>query len=163
MAGKSVVGTDVDVALQTLRAASANGTPYDRVVFVAHGGWDGPFFGHQQTSGKDDQKTWPDFCAAIRRGTTPTARLYSSSCHGGGSNYTERKKGNSDYIWSRDLAKRTGRTVAGPAGPTSTGYTLQQGKAALEGEGVVKQETAWDGPLGSHRIYPGKSLPVDLE
>ena len=72
--------------------------------------------------------------------------------------HEEARPYNNPYVWTDDLAARTGRVVAGPAGLTSTEYTLRGVKAALEGEGTVIQEARWAGPDGSRRLRSSGSL-----
>ncbi|MBL4844710.1 MAG: SH3 domain-containing protein [Planctomycetes bacterium] len=143
--GYQTVIADVDSfedSIDELNAASE--APYARVVLIGHGGWDGPVLrshvGTRQVSGKYNVEVFERFVAAVNAGTTPTARIYNSSCHAAGTARSEKAPWSSPYRWVHDLAKRTGRHVAGPAGKTSTEWTRQQSLATLEGQGVVVQE-----------------------
>jgi hypothetical protein len=156
-----VLGNSWEAVIAALLAAGSQGRPYDRVVFIGHGGWDGPMLippphtrGPAQASGQLEPALFARFADAVKRGTTLEAKLYFSGCHSGGSNFAERKDGSSSYIYADDLAKRTGRTVAGPAGETSTEFTLVQSRAALEGEGNVVQETRIATGAHARTIYP---------
>lgn len=139
-----------------LNAAADEGRPYRRVVIIGHGGWDGPMFHGQQASSSENPQLFEQLVAAIQRGTTPDAQLFSSSCHAGGSNRYETDS--RTYRWTDDLARRSGRVVAGPNGKTSTEYTYQHVLAVLEGVGVTKQEVRWSSPQGVRTISPGGTV-----
>ena len=148
-----------DVVDELEAAASA---PFARLILISHGGWDGPIYrghvGTRQASGKYHTELFERFAAAVRVGTTPEAKIYNSSCHAAGTARDEDVSYGSPYRWVHDLAARTGRQVAGPAGKTSTEWTLRQSLAALEGQGQVVQEVhvARRGQL--RILYPGMSL-----
>lgn len=140
--GYQVVIADVDCWLDVVdELQAARGTPYARVVFIAHGGWDGPIFrggmGQSQVSPTEDKETFAKLIAALRVGTQRHGRVLVSSCHAAGSANHE---GSGGYRWVHDLAARTGRQVAGPAGTTSTEWTLRHALAGLEGRGTARQE-----------------------
>jgi hypothetical protein len=136
---------DFQDLVEELRHAAANRAPFDRMVLIGHGGWDGPVLdghlGARQVSGKLRPKVFDAFVAAIEVGMTPKGKIYNSSCHAAGTARREKRYSwQSGYRWVHDLAKRTGRTVAGPAGKTSTEWTLRQVKASLDGVGTMRQE-----------------------
>lgn len=164
-------GRSVEHLIAALGRQRRNGGRFARVVFIGHGGWDGPLLGTgedadgrevtMQASAQEGTHLWPALVTAIADATTPDARIYSSSCHAGGSDRYERREdwgGIYDYVWVDDLARRAGRVVAGPSGRTSVEYTLRQVKAALEGEGTVAQETRWASPSGARRIGYHRAL-----
>jgi hypothetical protein len=133
-------------------SAEAEGHPYDRVVFVGHGGWDGPLIwgdkndGISQASEGMNTEYFHAFTAALRHGTTADAKIFFSACHSGGSNRFELASFGPDSDVSKehyvdDVARESGRTVAGPMGATSTAFSLRAVKAALEGEGTTAQQT----------------------
>jgi len=160
-----VKGESFHTVIDQLKQAAAEGRPYQRLVMIGHGGWDGPVIGStsgwesRQVSGKQAIPLYNELLEAIRTGMTPSGKIFSSSCHAGGSNVYERAKESSPrYNWTHDLALRTGRTVAGPAGYTSTEYTFQNVKATLEGEGVTKQEVHVAGPQGLRIVRPSGAL-----
>ena len=139
---------------------AASGAPYARVVFIAHGGWDGPIFrglvGATQVSPTQSGGVFTQFVAALEVGTQRQARVLASSCHAGGSSLGEKFGG--DYRWVHDLAARTGRQVAGPAGPTSTEFTLRHALAGLEGRGTAAQELHVARGTKIRVVLPGRSL-----
>ncbi len=156
---------DWKAVTQELVQAQATGHAYERFVIVSHGGWDGPMFegnNCQQSAGENDVE-FGDFTRAVRRGTTPDAKLIFSCCHQGGSNKFEdpykyyASLGYPDYRYTDDLSKRTGRLVAGPMGETSTEYSLRLVKA-IEGEGPAVQDTRVSTPSGSRQIAPNGEL-----
>ncbi len=161
---ETMLGTSIEVVVERLLRAESEGLPFDRVVFIGHGGWDGPVLGkyseegHHQASSHYNQEPFAALVDAIKRGTTPAARIFSSSCHAGGSNVYERAAGRNEYVWTDDLAVRTGRIVAGPAGYTSTEYTQQHVLAVLEGEGRTVQEVRWASATGSRTIKSKATL-----
>lgn len=161
---ETMLGTSIEVVVERLLRAEAEGQPFERLVFIGHGGWDGPVLGkysedgHHQASSHYNPQAFAALVDAIKRGTTPAARIFSSSCHAGGSNVYELAAGRSEYVWTDDLAVRTGRIVAGPAGYTSTEYTQQHVLAVLEGEGVTVQEVRWASGTASRRIKARSSL-----
>jgi len=119
------------------RLKRATQRPYARVVISTHSGWDGPIWDDGQIAYEDAGFT--ELAAAFAAGTTRDAKVYVSGCHAGGSNRYETP---SPKIWVRDLARLSGRVVAGPTGSTSAAeHTGRQTLAALEGEGTVIQET----------------------
>jgi hypothetical protein len=61
-------------------------------------------------------------------------------------------------VWAVDLARRSDRVVTGPAGSTSTEWSLRQVKAVLEGRGTVKQETIVGSSEGYRIVWPGRGL-----
>ena len=143
-----IPGQNWEQVIAYMVQCEADGVTYERVVSVGHGGWDGPFYWGQGENSKTSQVStvyhedmWPALVDAFRRATTSDAKIMISACHAGGSNVFERAlEEKPRIIWVDDLAKGTGRTVAGPAGKTSTEYSLQNTKALLEGEGVTVQE-----------------------
>jgi hypothetical protein len=151
-----------------LLEAEAAGTPYDRVVFACHCGWDGPILSDDPSVAQFSGQTYPNgwsmagphsewerFVDAVRRGTTSDARIYAPECHAGGSDRSERQGKNSTYIWSDDLAKKTGRTVAGPEGRFSCFDDALRLVRALEGENVkVPTETRISTASGGRTIEP---------
>lgn len=153
-----LAGAGQESLIAALRRADHEQRPYSRVVIVGHGGWDGPMLsqgGTSQVSWSDHQPLFLEWLAALQAGTTADARLFSSSCHAGGSNRYE--TGNA-YRWVDDVARRAGRIAAGPMGPTSTEYTMQQVLAALEGVGSTKQEVRWASPQGFRTLSAGGTL-----
>lgn len=69
--------------------------------------------------------------------------------------YEDRSIDNMLYRWSDDVARRTGRFIAGPMGITSNGYTVEHAKAVFEGEGKTRQEVWITDPLeGVVRMIP---------
>jgi hypothetical protein len=161
---ESILGTSIDMVAARLVRAAEEAAPFDRLVFIGHGGWDGPVLGKydeegtHQASSHYNPEVFARLIDAIRRGTTHNAQIFSSSCHGGGNNVHERAKKMNGYIWSDDVAHQTGRTAAGPAGYTSTDYTEQHVFAVLEGQGTTKQEVRWASPKGVRSIPPGGTL-----
>jgi len=156
-------GEGAESVIEMLEAAPAQGRLYSRIVIIGHGGWDGPTMGvtnsPYQVSGRDsDPALFLRFIEAIRQGTSADAKLFSSSCHAGGSNVYELHDGRRKYNWTHDVAVRSGRTVAGPAGYTSTEWTYRHVLAALEGIGTTKQEVHVAGPEGLRVIRPSGSL-----
>lgn len=162
--GETMLGTSIEGVAARLVRAGEEAAPFDRLVFIGHGGWDGPVLGKydeegtHQASSHYNQEAFAKLIDAIRKGTTPNAQLFSSSCHGGGNNVHERAKKMNAYIWSDDVAHQTGRTAAGPAGYTSTEFTEQHVLAVLEGQGTTKQEVRWRSPKGVRSIRPGGTL-----
>tara|TARA_R110002072_G_scaffold1072_6_gene8748 strand:+ start:344 stop:1687 length:1344 start_codon:yes stop_codon:yes gene_type:complete len=139
---------------------AASGAPYARVVFIAHGGWDGPVIrgqmGAAQVSPTQSPAVFAKFIQALKAGTQRQGRVLASSCHAGG---TARGEASSnDYRWVHDLAAQTGRQVAGPAGFTSTEYTLRHTLAALEGRGTVAQEVHVARGAKVRVVAPGRTL-----
>lgn len=161
---ETMLGTSIDVVAERLQKAAADAKQFERLVFIGHGGWDGPVLGKyddggtHQGSSHYNQEIFGKLVDAIRAGMTPTGAIFSSSCHAAGSNVYERAAGRNAYVWTDDLAARTGRIVAGPAGYTSTEYTERHVMALLEGEGTVVQECKWASKAGSRTIMGKKSL-----
>lgn len=161
---ESLLGTSIEAVVERLLRAEAEGQPFERLVFIGHGGWDGPVLGkysedgHHQASSHYNQEAFAALVDAIKRGMTPAGKIFSSSCHAGGSNIYERDRGMNKYVWTDDLAVRTGRVVAGPAGYTSTEYTEQHVMAVLEGQGQTAQEVRWASAEGSRTIRPRGTL-----
>ncbi|MBX3470902.1 MAG: hypothetical protein KF878_28885 [Planctomycetes bacterium] len=162
---ETLLGTSVEVVVERLLRAEAEGHPFERLVFIGHGGWDGPVLGtysdpgHRQASGVYNQEMFGTLVDAIRRGTTPAARIFASACHAGGSNVYERARPHDNkYVWTDDLAVRTGRIAAGPAGYTSTEYTERHVWAVLEGEGTTVQEVRWASATNARTIRPKGTL-----
>jgi hypothetical protein len=168
-----VYGKNMASVAQALEDAGSAGRPYARVVFVGHGGFDGPIFyleGDEfeqaaalENPEDDDVSTelWDELVHAVRHGTTPDARLWISACHSGGADRGERVTGfdNARYdteIWVDDLAKATGRVAGGPAGETSAYRSLKLVEA-LEGLGPADQETRLATPSGGSYIERGTS------
>ena len=79
-----------------LPGAAGAGRYYQRLVFIGHGGWDGPVIGSRaewatrQVSGKENPELFDTFVAAIQKGMTPDGKILASSCHAGGSDRYER-------------------------------------------------------------------------
>ena len=73
------------------RLEGAESEPYARVFTIGHGGWDGTMMdgSPMQISPRLEADFFWRFTDAIKKGTTPDARIYFSSCHGGGSNQGE--------------------------------------------------------------------------
>jgi hypothetical protein len=141
------------VVFDALKLAETEHRPYTRVIFIGHGGWDGPIGLGPQVSSESDPENFKVFLDAVRRGTTPDAKIFASTCHSGGSDkYEEANAWNNKYRWVDDVALQTGRTVAGPRGKTSTEYTEQHVFAVLEGEGVTRQAIRWASPEGVRNI-----------
>ncbi|MCO5166731.1 MAG: hypothetical protein M9894_10245 [Planctomycetes bacterium] len=160
-----LLGTSMEVVVERLLRAEAEGHPFERLVFIGHGGWDGPVLGtysdpgHRQASGVYNQAMFDVLVDAIRRGTTPAARIFASACHAGGSNVYERARPHDNkYVWTDDLAVRTGRIAAGPAGFTSTEYTERHVWAVLEGQGTTIQEVRWASGTNARTIKPKGTL-----
>jgi len=136
---------DLVAKLQAERAR-----PFSRVVLATHSGWDGPIWAPGRivqafTSGA----TFAQLAASLRDATVPGAKVYVSGCHAAGSN---RYEPGDPRVWIRDLARRSGRTVGGPAGYTNAaGHTYRQTLAVLEGEGRVVQETVLVTPTEERR------------
>lgn len=64
----------------------------DMLVFVGHGGWDGPFLGAhdevgyvQASKGHGFQALWPEFVDALRSRVRPGGLVVALSCHSAGS------------------------------------------------------------------------------
>jgi hypothetical protein len=141
---------------KALEQAGTEGRPYARLVLIGHGGWDGPLFQGGQVSPTSSPDGFVRLIAALRRGTTADARVFSSTCHAGGSNrYEDVRK---DDRWTDHLARAAARIVAGPMGPTSTEYTYQHVLAVLEGQGTTRQEVRWSAPEGARTIPAGGTL-----
>lgn len=151
-----------DQVVRYLEDAGLAGKRYSRVVWIGHGGWDGPIMGTadpRQLSGKYNTAGYAKLVAALRRALTSDAKLFASSCHAAGNNTHEMQMpSKSLYNWVHDLAKRTGRLVAGPAGLTSTEYTYQHVLAVLEGQGTVKQEVHVAEADTLRVVWPGRAL-----
>lgn len=141
-----------------LKAAAREVRPYSRLVFIGHGGWDGPMFRTGQISGQQGEEGFEQLAAAIKVGTTPDAKIFASSCHSAGSSVGELEQGMSTYRWTDDLARRTGRVVAGPLGKTSTEWTYQHVLAALEGQGTTMQGVRISSPAGFQVLRPRTGL-----
>ena len=161
--GYQTVIADVDSfedIIDELNAARSN--PYSRMMLIGHGGWDGPVFhshvGTRQVSGKYNVELYEKFVAAVQAGMTPDGKILNSSCHAAGTARDEKISYGSPYNWVHDLSHRTGRQVAGPAGKTSTEWTLQHALAALEGRGVTVQEVHVARGDKLRILYPGMSL-----
>lgn len=163
-------GRSVEHLIAALGRQRRNGGRFARVVFIGHGGWDGPLLGTgedadgrevtMQASAQEGTHLWPALVTAIADATTPDARIYSSSCHAGGSDRYERRE---DWGGSTTTCGSTTWRGAPDAwwpalGPHQRGYTLRQVKAALEGEGTVAQETRWASPSGARRIGYHRAL-----
>jgi hypothetical protein len=142
-----------DTLLAELVRAGDAGEPYARVVTIGHGGWDGPMLGGQISPWSDDER-WASLVDALRRGTVPEAKMYASACHAGGSNRWEDHR--PADRWVERLARETRRTVAGPAGVTSTTLVLRQVRA-LEGVGTTAQETRIASATGVRILGAGGS------
>lgn len=144
-----------DAVISALQAAGDAGTPYVRVLSVGHGGWDGPIY-RGQLSPWYGGAGWTGLVAAYRHGTAPESKMYVSACHGGGSDKWEitRGVGRTHDKWVDELARATGRQVAGPAGITSTTSALRQVRA-LEGAGTVVQETRFASADGVRVVKAG--------
>lgn len=161
---ETMLGTSIDVVAERLQKAATDAKQFERLVFIGHGGWDGPVLGKyddggtHQGSSHYNQEIFAKLVDAIKAGMTPTGAIYSSSCHAAGSNVYERAAGRNAYVWTDDLARLTGRIVAGPAGYTSTEYTERHVWALLEGEGTVIQECKWASKAGSRTIMGKKTL-----
>lgn len=154
----SIKGESWDVVITALQAAAKESRPYERLIIIGHGGWDGPIMSGQVSAHSDPEK-FALFVDAVRRGTTPTSKILSSSCHAGGSNkYEAAREYDNKYRWVDDVARRTGRTVAGPNGYTSTEYTEQHVFALLEGQGTTRQECRWASPQGVRTVPGGGTL-----
>lgn len=151
-------GESWDLLIAKLEQAGKDGTPYERMVTIGHGGWDGPFLGWDQVSPQSNNATFQKFIAALGKGTTPAARIFASGCHTAGSNASERASKMNSLVWVHEVARAAKRSVGGPAGMTSTEYTRQHVLAVLEGEGTVRQEVVWATPTVTKRIRPGGSL-----
>lgn len=159
---QTVIG-DIDSfedVIDELKAATS--APYSRLVFISHGGWDGPIYrghiGTRQVSGKYNVELYEKFVAAVKVGMTTEAKIFNSSCHAAGTARDEDVSYGSPYNWVHDLSKRTGLHVAGPAGKTSTEWTLQHVLATLEGQGVTVQEVHVARDERLKILYPGMSL-----
>jgi hypothetical protein len=161
---ETMLGTSLEVVAERLQKGAADAKQFERLVFIGHGGWDGPVLGKyddggtHQGSSHYNQEAFAVLVAAIQAGMTPTGAIYSSSCHAAGSNVYERAAGRNAYVWTDDLARLTGRIVAGPAGYTSTEYTERHVMALLEGQGTVVQECKWRSKDSSRTIMGKKSL-----
>ena len=148
--------------IRFLEDAALAGKRYKRIVWIGHGGWDGPIMGTSsptQVSAKDHPQEFEQFVVALDEVLTPDARLFASACHAAGNNkYEAEMPYKSHYNWVHDVAKRTGRLVAGPAGYTSTEYTYQHVLAILEGQGTVKQEVHVATRETLRIVWPGRTL-----
>jgi hypothetical protein len=137
--------------------------PFARVLFLAHGGWDGPILGepsdvHTMDVAQANAGTpkFEAFGSALAAATLPDARIYISACHGAGSDAAERvgrvEHRNGDArskSWTSALHAACGRFVAGPAGSTAWHLTVQAARCALERDGPAPQELAvFDGGRG---------------
>ncbi len=94
---------------------SARKNPYERVVFITHGGYHGPVLGYEdedddfpfllptvfeadddlpgtrQVSPDSESKLWPAMVTALKEATTAKAKIYVSACHAGGGDAEERE------------------------------------------------------------------------
>ncbi|MCO5169188.1 MAG: hypothetical protein M9894_22825 [Planctomycetes bacterium] len=140
--------------LAELVRAGDDGEPYVRVVTLGHGGWDGPIFGGQLSPWMSASR-WSELVDAVRRGTAPEAKLLVSACHAAGSNRWESWRPHDR--WVERLARAAGRTVAGPAGITSTTFALRHARA-LEGAGTFAQETRLAAGDGVRAIPSGGGI-----
>jgi len=161
--GYQTVIADIDSfedAIDELNAARS--APYARMMLIGHGGWDGPVFhshvGTRQVSGKYNVELYDKFVEAVKVGMTRDGKILNSSCHAAGTARDEKVTYGSPYNWVHDLSHRTGRQVAGPAGKTSTEWTLQHALAALEGRGVTTQEVHVARGDRLKILFPGMSL-----
>lgn len=124
-----------------------------RLVWIGPGGRDGPLLGGTPIpAGGED---WERLTGAIQRATSPDARLFAATDHAAGSGLREPRD---PRRWVVALAKATGRTVAGPAGPTAPEHALAHVRAALEGRGAVFQEVYLAGPEGVRWLPPNETL-----
>jgi hypothetical protein len=151
-----IVGNPWDRTIDALDEAAKEGRPYSRLVFVGHGGWDGPISFVDMPENQGSPVLNPDLfdriVRAIGAGTTRDADVWVSCCHAGGSNATERRVAtNSKQIWVDEIAKRTGRTAGGPCGQTAVALSVQL-VTALEGEGHPAQETRRSTPAGGRYL-----------
>jgi hypothetical protein len=159
----TMIPGDWEAVTLKLVAAEESGHTFSRFIISSHGGWDGPMFEGKkcQLSAQECTDEFGDLIRAMRRGLTPDAKMIFSACHTGGSNryedHTKQTYYDYSYIYSDDVAAKTGRTVAGPMGETSTEYTRQL-VMAVEGEGVTKQETRVSTPSGGKTIQPGHGV-----
>lgn len=161
--GYQTVIADVDSfedVIDELNAARQ--APYSRMMFISHGGWDGPVLhshvGTRQVSGKYNEELYAEFVAAVKAGMTRDGKILNSSCHAAGTARDEEVSYGSPYNWVHDLSHRTGLQVAGPAGKTSTEWTLQHALAALEGRGVTTQEVHVARGDQLRILWPGMNL-----
>ncbi len=153
---------------------SESNDPFKRVVFITHGGYDGPVLGYEddeddyfvyplmtileddgelpgtrQLAPEDEDDMWTRMVKAVHASTTAKAKVYVSACHAGGSDAGERETA-SGYLasltpWVTLLADATGRAVVGPAGYTSWHNTFG-GVMAMEEGRPSPQELVWAGP-----------------
>jgi SH3 domain-containing protein len=161
--GYQTVIADVDSfedVIDELKAATS--APYSRMMIIGHGGWDGPVLhshvGTRQVSGKYNEELYAEFVEAVKAGMTRDGKILNSSCHAAGTARDEKVSYGSPYNWVHDLAHRTGLQVAGPAGKTSTEWTLQHALAALEGRGVTTQEVHVARGDKLRILWPGMNL-----
>lgn len=85
-----LLGTSWDVVIGKLNAAAAAGTPYERLVTVGHGGWAGPILPGGQLAASYWEGPFGELLEAVRRGVSPTGRIFCSNCHSAGSDRIER-------------------------------------------------------------------------
>lgn len=169
MKSRTLTGSWSDVRRVLLEAERA-GAPFDRVVFIAHGGVDGPGLGKAATqlSGRlarsshasaTEREDWEALVDAIRRGTSPDARIFVSACRSGGDElYLGAVSDLATYRYADDLATRTGRIVGGPQGLTAAERTMPLIRA-LEGEGAAIQHTRLATPGGAVIVPEGQTIP----
>lgn len=150
-----IVDADMSRAIQRLQLAGRSGGRFERVVFISHGGWDGPMIGPQPEQGS---ALFKQLAEALQAGTTSNAQVFVSACHAAGSNVYELADGRRKDRWSVGLARAARRTVAGPAGRTSTEYTVRHVQAVLEGSGTTAQEVWVASAAGIKQIKAGGTL-----
>ncbi len=93
-----VEGSSWDVVIDKLNAAAQAGAPYERLVTIGHGGWDGPIMGdHAQSSQWIGGSQYQRLVEAVQRGVSPTGKIFTSNCHTGGSDRFERRE---DWSWT---------------------------------------------------------------
>lgn len=120
---------------------------FGRVVFITHGGMDGPILGHSTDADPGYQGQAPvrsaeftQFAAALAGATTDDARVYISACHTGGDDAAERARNGFTISWSAALGEATNRRVVGPTGFTAWRRTHEAVLCALEETGPAPQE-----------------------
>lgn len=92
-----VQGSSWEVVIEKLNAAAQAGSPYERLVTIGHGGWDGPIMDGGQSSQWIGGMQYQRLVEAVQRGLSPTGKIFTSNCHTGGSDRFERKE---DWSWA---------------------------------------------------------------
>jgi len=141
--------------------------PADVVVFVGHGGWDGPMDvngtqwagpnGDQSSDGQIspwvNQKEWPDEVARLRGAVKPGGLVVVDACHGAGSNADEpyQMAGSTvspvtptnHHSWAQAVAKDAGVYAVGPQGTTGESWMPGMENYGVHGGAAPQQAGAY--------------------